>query len=80
LASEDDHIIIFNCFTNLYFPYDVNNIYIDVTFPYSSNFMVTCVDRTATKMVTIQGDSRVINEPNEICDGANITFVLIIKI
>jgi hypothetical protein len=42
--------------------------------------MVTCVDRTATKMVTIQGDSRVINEPNEICDGANITFVLIIKI
>jgi hypothetical protein len=38
LASEVKRIIIFSCFTNLYFLCQVDNIYVDGTFQYCSNF------------------------------------------
>jgi hypothetical protein len=38
LASEVNRIIIFSCFTNLYFLCQVDNIYVDGTFQYCSKF------------------------------------------
>jgi hypothetical protein len=38
LANEVNRIIIFSCFTNLHFLCQVDNIYVDGTFQYCSNF------------------------------------------
>jgi hypothetical protein len=50
LASEVKRIIIFSCFTNLYFLCQVDNIYVDGTFQYCSNFFFKCLHCMASKM------------------------------
>jgi hypothetical protein len=43
LANEVNRIIIFSCFTNLHFLCQVDNIYVDGTFQYCSNFFFSNV-------------------------------------